>query len=155
MLICKLVGSALLLFCGLMFPELWARRRQRWLEEEAALSALISYIRGQIVHGRLPIGEILLRCEEDFLGVKCREKKDLALLFEEADFQCRTLGGIAMTLAGELGKGYYEEQLALCDRYLGELTRFRTELIAECEKKGRTERAFSLFGSAVLVLLLL
>lgn len=155
MLICKLVGSLFLLSCGLALPRFAAQKRRLASEQAASWMALVCFIRRQVESYRLPIGEILTRYEGVLSGYGGDRPQTLAALSGSTAWFSPETERIASRFCREFGKGYYGEQMKLCDEVLAELSVCLKEMSANEEKKKKSEWVMSVFGSAVVVILLL
>lgn len=152
MLAFKLVGCAAVLLCGAVYPRLCARDRRRAKGQAEALLALVRFVREQIEYYRMPLDAILARCDGEIL---CHFGKGGTLLerFDATAWQDRALLAIAREFAHELGRGYFSEQLCICQRAEGRLDVWlKTRAEAEV-KMAKTEGVFSI-GAAVLIVIL-
>ena len=152
MLAFKLVGCAVVLLCGAAYPRLCARERRLARGQAETLLALVRFVREQIEYYRMPLDAILARCDGDIL---CRFGKGSTLLerFDATPWQDGEIGAIAREFAHELGRGYFSEQLTICQRALK-----RLELWLGCQadvevKRAKTEGVFGI-GAAVLTVIL-
>lgn len=150
----KLLGSGLLLACGFLYPRFCARERREAREQLDALIALVAFVKRQIELFRLPMKEVLRRCDRELLSHFAKEQESLAALFGATRWLDREVERVAMELAESLGKGYYAEQLALCDAAMAELCSLRQEGEKGEQGRRRSESVLSL-GAAVLAVILL
>ncbi len=152
MLIFKLMGCTAVLLCGVAYPRLCARDRRLALRQADALAALVRFISEQIEYYRMPLDAILARCEGDIL---CRFGKGstLAEMFDATRWQDSELEAIALELSRELGRGYFSEQLCICQRALERLGAWRKKHAETEVKKAKTESVLS-FGAAALAIIL-
>ena len=121
---------------------------------------LFEYLRRGIAYEKAPLDELFARCPSDLLSA-CTGRDgvprvvDFFALLEATDFLSTELEAVVAEAATKIGRGYYEEQVAACDKYVSALS----SLANACETK-RTERTrvasvFIYTAAAVLVLLLL
>ena len=152
MLVFKLVGAATLLICGVCYPRLCAMDRRRTMRQADAFVSLVQFIREQIEYYRMPLDAILLRCDDDVL---CHfgQGRTLSEMFERTRWQDRELEAIALELSRELGRGYFSEQLCICQRALERLDAFKKKRADTETKKAKTEGVLSIGGAILAVIL--
>ena len=154
-MIYKLLGCGILLGCGVLYPRLCARERRAVREQIEALMELVNFMRRQIECFRLPVAEILGRCDDGLLLQFGGRKESLSALFEGTCWLDRDAEAVARELAASLGKGYYVEQLVLCDAALTSLSALYDKREKGEEGKRRAEGVLSLGAAALAVILLL
>ena len=152
MLIFKLLGSGALLLCGILYPRMCQRDRHRALRQADALLALVRFMREQIEYYRMPLDEILVRCERDVLCY-FGEGSSLLQMFENTVFYDSDVRAIAMELAFDIGRGYCAEQRLICQRAIDSLVCLAQKRTEASEKKKKTESVLG-FGAAALVVIL-
>lgn len=155
MWIYKLLGSGLLLACGILYPCLGARERRMALAQIDALMELVGFIRRQIEYFRLPMRDILARCDGTLLSRLGGRAESLSALFEKTRWSDSGVKEIATGLATSLGRGYYAEQLLLCDEALSALAEIRLRRERGEESRRKTEGVLSLGAAALAVILLI
>lgn len=155
------------IFGGLaVFFVAWLTRDTVCRESDGAEAQLAGYLtlfeglRRGIAYERAPIDELLVRCEPSVLSActgrvgRCRAES-LAALCGQTEFLSEGLEEIVADAANRLGRGYHEEQLTACDRYIAALT----ALLAAYRKKREERRSVTgtliYTVAAALVLLLL
>ena len=116
------------------------------------LLALVRFVREQIEYYRMPLDAILLRCDGDIL---CRFGKGSTLLerFDATPWQDGEIGAIALEFAHELGRGYFSEQISICQRALEKIGVWQKKHADAELKKEKTEGVFGI-GAAVLTVIL-
>ncbi len=155
MLVCKLAGCLFLLVSGVALPRMRESSRRLAREQLASFAALVTFIRHEIEHYKLPLGDILARYEGQLVGSGGDRPTTLPALFERTTWYSEVAEKQAERLLSCLGRGYCDEQLALCDEVGRVLSTEWKSLSESEEKKKKSERAMSFFGAAILVLLLL
>jgi hypothetical protein len=126
--------------------------RRRAQRQADALIMLVRFIKEQIEYYRMPLDTILLRCEQDIL---CRfgQGRTLAETFENTRWQDRALETVALELSRELGRGYFSEQLCICERALAHLNDFKKTCADTETKRAKTEGVLSIGGAVLAVIL--
>lgn len=156
MVIYKLAGAALLLLCGALGGRMICRDRERDLEVIEGYIALIKYIKNQIDCFNKPLDRILASCPNSILasiGASPGEGGMAELLGRSPNppaAVAELLGGLSL----ELGGGYRESQLKLCDYYLGRIGAERDRLAAELPRKRRSTMTLCVCGAAALALVM-
>lgn len=155
MLFCKFLGGGLILLCGLFFPRLAERERHAEAVQTEHLIALIRFIRSNIEFYRIPVTEILAKCDKKLLDSFGGGRGNLATLMAETEWFDESVGKIARDFAAKLGKGYFAEQLRICDYTLTLLEDLMKRKATGEEKRRKTERVLWLGGAAAVVILLI
>ena len=139
-MICKLVGSFLLLLAGgyvSVAITSFERRRLRVLD---GYISLIYYIKGQIDCYAMPLGEILASADPAVIAAclgldmttplpQVPADRPLSAMVKESRLYLEPeTDRLLTTLTGELGSTYREEQVLRCDHYLNALTEERKRL---------------------------
>ncbi len=154
MLAYKLIGVGLLLLCGAAYPRLCARDRRAALLQIEALQTLIGFVRRQIARYRLPVREILHRCDGALLAQLGGREENLRALFAKTKWLDGETEKIALSFAEALGKGYVGEELGVCDGAIEALTVLRDKKTKEEGARRKTEGTLSLGVAALAVILL-
>lgn len=152
MLVFKLVGCAAVLLCGAIYPRLRARDRRHAKGQAEALASLVRFVREQIEYYRMPLDAILARCDGEIL---CHFGKGSTLLeiFDATPWLDGRLEKIALEFAHEIGRGYFFEQLNICQR-AGEQLDIWLKSCAETEvKRAKTQGVLSIGAAALMVIL--
>ena len=139
-MICKLVGSFLLLLAGgyvSVAITSFERRRLRVLD---GYISLIYYIKGQIDCYAMPLGEILASADPAVIAAclgldmttplpQVPADRPLSAMVKESRLYLEPeTDRLLTTLTGELGSTYREEQVMRCDHYLNALSEERKRL---------------------------
>ena len=139
-MICKLVGSFLLLLAGgyvSVAITSFERRRLRVLD---GYISLIYYIKGQIDCYATPLGEILASADPAVIAAclgldmttplpQVPADRPLSAMVKESRLYLEPeTDRLLTTLTGELGSTYREEQVMRCDHYLNALSEERKRL---------------------------
>ncbi|MBE6662386.1 MAG: hypothetical protein E7606_03780 [Ruminococcaceae bacterium] len=154
MLAYKLCGVGLLLLCGVAYPRLCARDRRAALLQIEALLTLVGFVRRQIALYRLPVREILLRCDGALLSQFGGREESLRTLFAKTRWLDGEAERIALSFAEALGKGFVGEELGVCDGTQEELAALRDKKRKEEGARRKTEGTLSLGVAALAVILL-
>ena len=154
MLVYKLVGVGILLLCGAVYPRLAARDRRAVLSQIENLVTLIGFVRRQIAFYRLPVRDILARCDGELLEYFGGKAEDMEALFVPTKWLDGEVAQIALSFAKTLGRGYLGEELEVCDRALDSLSALHAKKSKEEAARRKTEGTLS-FGAAVLAIILL
>lgn len=136
--------------------------RRRVLQCEGFL-LLLRHIRAQIACFRMPLDRIW----ESFSSAELKRCGFLDALREKGDFTqallavrgqiwlCREELDLLFAFGGELGRSYFEDQVACCDYYIGELEQAYAQRRVEQPKRVKLYRSLFLTGSLMLVIILL
>ena len=141
-MICKLIGSLILLFAGGYISVAITRFERRRLRVLDGYISLIYYIKGQIECYAMPLSDILASADPSILaaclGVDMTTPLPVAPLSEERPLTAMVQESrlylepeaerLLTTLTGELGSTYRAEQVTRCDHYLTALTEERRKL---------------------------
>lgn len=156
----KLVGGAAVFLFAWVLRGAICRDADGATEQLDGYLSLFEMLRRGIAYESAPIDELLARCPPSLM-VACRAKEEgkrvssLSALVEQTVFLSEGLEAVVTDAATHMGRGYREEQLIACDKYVASLTALST-----AHKKKRRERKEMLgtliyTGAAALVLLLL
>ena len=158
--ICKLIG-ALAVFGSAWLTDRQLRRASFGREEQIrGYLALFEYLRRGIAYEKAPLDELFARCPPTLLAA-CADRNgvgriaDLAALLEVTDFRSAELEAIVEVAAAKLGRGYQEEQIAACDKYISALSSLAETCRKKHEERTRISGVLLYTASATLVLLLL
>lgn len=153
-----------LLGAASVFFGAWSARRALCHGEDATGAQIRGYltlletIRHGIAYDRAPLCEILDGCPRPLLsacaGHPVTHAEDLEALAQETHFHSAALAAVVGEAAARLGRGYREEQVKACDRYVAEIA-----ALAEAHEKRRRERngtvSTLLYAAAAAAVLLL
>ena len=157
MLVYKLLGGGLVILCGYVWGRSACLRQEQRLERLEAIIFLITHIRDMIDRYLMPIDRILGECDREMLD-KCgfpRDCNSLEGLLECAPFLDREVGDTLRSFVTELGRGWRESQVKLCDRCLSVLVCERDRLSADLPRARRAAMTLSMSLSAGIAILLL
>ena len=159
MLIYKLLGSGFLLACGILYPCLCARERRTALVQIETLMELVGFIKRQIEYFRLPMREILARCDASVLR-ECGypadvSPKSFSAMLEASSFCDGECERIAHAFAEGFGRGYREEETRGCEYYLAQLQAYKETLSKKLPAQKKMNATLSICAALALVLLLL
>ena len=141
-MICKLVGSLILLFAGGYVSVAITRFERRRLRVLDGYISLIYYIKGQIDCYAMPLPAIMASADPAVLAAClgldmttplptapfAAERPLSAMVRESRLYLEPEAERLLTTLTGELGATYRAEQVARCDHYLEALTEERRRL---------------------------
>ena len=141
-MICKLVGSLLLLLAGGYVSVAITRFERRRLRVLDGYISLIYYIKGQIDCYAMPLSEILASADPAVIAaclgldmttplphLPLPAERPLSAMVQESRLYLEPeTDRLLTTLTGELGTTYREEQVMRCDHYLTALTEERRRL---------------------------
>lgn len=126
------------------------------LSQTEAVISLIRHLRSEIECFSMPLPRALCRCPREILSA-CGYREERApdsvgeLLPYISD---GTVRGQLSRFCEEIGKGYREEQLALCDYYVAVLEDRRASLASQLPSRRRMNSALCMSGALALVILL-
>lgn len=156
----KLLGAAILLLSAAAWGRgLCAHRRAITAQTEGFLT-LFRALRSGISYYRAPVGDILARADAGVLSAcsgrgEAVRGESLSELNETCVFLSQDLALLMAQAAGEIGRGYRDEQLAVCDRYLEALeTLHREAAEKEREQSGLVTTLVIIAAAAVVILLI-
>lgn len=121
---------------------------------------LVRYLRSEIDAFSMPIPAALGRCPPEILE-KCGYRNasacptSLCELLSATSEESGETRKIMARFCAELGRGYKQEQLVLCDATLDELRAHRSRLACELPAKQRLGGTLSVCGALALVILLI
>ena len=155
----KILGVGAIALSGLMgayFLNSDARERVRRID---ALIALVRYFKTEIECFALPIPKILERCPRELL-LRCGycrgdTPSDMSELLEGTVFSDGRAQESIESLCLGLGRGYREEQLALCGSCIQTLEERRQQLSSSLAARIKMNSALCLGGALAAVILFL
>lgn len=159
----KTLGVILLLSGSLYLCFSFSVFERRRVQQCEGFLLLLRHIRAQIACFRMPLGRIwdsfssaeLQRC--GFLDA-LRQKGDFAQALSCCKGQIwlsREELDLLYAFGGELGRSYFEEQVACCDYYIGELEQAYAQRRSEQPARTKLYRSLFLTGGLMLVIVLL
>lgn len=154
----KILGAIIIISCGFSFAYLLNGKARARLAQLEGFIALVRYLRTQIDCFSMPIPSALSRCPKGVLercGVRCSENfKTVRALLDECDIATEELGELMYGFVSDVGRGYRQEQLALCDRTLERLEEHREALAARLPAKQKLNGTLCVCSSLAVVILL-
>ena len=153
----KLAGGAAVMISCAMASSYAVSVEKRKIEQLETFISLIKHVRNQIDCYSMPVEKILAMGSEFLkrLGVE-DGTSDFSRLLSECKIECgEDCKKILYTFSENLGKGYREHQVKMCDGTLSELEDIRKRLLAAYPSKKKI--AFALCfaaGGALLISLL-
>lgn len=157
MLAYKLLGGGLVILCGYAFGRGACLRQEHKLDRLEAIISLINHIRDMIDRYLMPLDRILAECDREMLDA-CGFSGDcysLEELFESAKYLDAEIYDALRSFAAELGRGWRESQVKLCDRCLSILAREHERLSSDLPRARRAVMTLSMSLSAGITILLL
>ena len=137
-MICKILGSLLLLFAGGYVSAAITRFERRRLRVLDGYISLIYYVKGQIDCYAMPLSDIMASADPtviaaclglDHVDALPQAGQPLTAMVGESRLYLEPEAErLLTTLTGELGSTYRAEQVARCDHYLRALTEERRKL---------------------------
>ena len=156
----KLLGA-----CGLFASGLWTflireSYQNKKIVQLQGYIRVISYIKNQISCYMLPVDKILRDCDERLLhdcGLysSVRPKSIEEILDNSVIYFDDEIREKLNLFAKDFGKGYLNEQIKLCDRYISELKSIYEHFSVERSKDKKLSLAICLSISLSLILILL
>lgn len=159
MSILRIMGAALVALSGVSAAYFLNSGAKRTLRQTESFISLVRFLRSQIECFSMSVPRALERCPREIL-VGCGYLGDTPprSVGELVD-GCGEADGAVMRemrrLADDIGKGYREEQLTLCDYCLSLLEQQRSRISGQLPLKIKVNSALSLAGAAAVVILLI
>lgn len=142
--------------CGVLGAYTLNFSAARALSQTEAFISLVRFLRSEIECFSMPLPRVIERCPQDTLAElgappSCADLYELVSLCDVSD---RQTAEIMRRFAGEVGKGYREEQLLLCDYYLSLLEERRGALASALPQRRRMNTALCVAGALAVVIVL-
>lgn len=154
----SLAGSGLILLASLLLAHSLTAAEKASLVQTEAYLALLRLIRGQIACYSRPFAEICRRIAPQTLAA-CglgTAGDSLDGMLRQADlFLPAEAERIVREFAGELGRGYKTEQLAVCDAAIADLDAIAEAARRRLPEKLRLCRVCCVCGGLAVILLLI
>ncbi|MBE6577519.1 MAG: hypothetical protein E7653_05220 [Ruminococcaceae bacterium] len=155
----KVVGVLIVAISGIVASYTLNAAARRSLEQTEGFIALIRRLRSDIECFAMPLPSALARCPAE-VYVKCgyvaQDAPRSVLSFVEACAVSDAESCKAMrAFARSIGRGYREEQLAICDYYTDMLEERRQRLYEQLPNKTKRNSAMCLCGALAVVILLI
>ena len=156
----KAAGAAVMLIsASLMGRSLMARRRAVTTQISGFLRVFRA-LRSGISHENAPIGDILARLDGDVLRAcsgngGAASGDTLGVFCASCVMLSEGLARLTENASRELGRGYREEQIAACDRYIEALEAQHRESVARQREQTGLVGRLMMIGAAGAVILLI
>ena len=155
----RILGAVAVIVSGAYVAHTLNESAKRRLKQTEAFISLVRFIRSQIECFAMPLTLTLVRCPRDIL------KRCGYALSEPPSSGESLMSGCGIEDVGtgecmerfflEAGRGYREQQLALCDHTVSLLEERRSELASRLPVRIKVNSALSLAGAAAVVILLI
>ncbi len=152
----RIFGAALISLCGIYASAMLNRGVKSTCDEAAALVELVRFVRSQIECFACPIPKIFERCPRELLcrcgyaGDKAKKPKELYESFCFSDAEC---AHIMESFFSQIGKGYRDEQLSLCEYFEKQLEERRSALAAALPARRRTNSVLCVCSALAAVII--
>lgn len=158
--ICKLIGAAAVGAFAWLLQRTVCDEPKGATEQLSGYLALFGALRRGIAYDRAPLDQLLARCDSATLaacmGRETATRVDsLAALADGSVFLVEGLEAIVREAARCLGRGYQEEQLGACDKYIASLTALAAAHQKKIEERKGMLGTLIYTAAAALILLLL
>lgn len=155
----RIIGAAMLAVSGIAGAYLLNASAKRGLEQTEALIAWLRFMRSEIECFAMPLPRALERCPRE-LYARCgyhlqTPPSGVAEFISACELADAETGRQLERFAEDIGKGYRDEQLTLCDYYLELLEARRQELCGQLPTRKKLNGALCLSGALALVILLI
>ena len=155
----RILGAVMIALSGLAGAYMLNVNAKQGLSQTEAFISLLRYIRSEIECYSMPIPRALARCPKEILAGCGYAEKGAADSFLGLLDKCKINDSatekILRSLADGIGKGYRDEQLALCDNYISRLDERRRSLASELPMRKKMNSALCVSGALAIVILLI
>ena len=153
----KVLGCAVLFFCGVLISEEIKKHAAIKLERLEALLELVRTIQLQIDCYALPIPEIIHRLDRDLLN-RCKvnrpEINTLKELYQELKLSSESPEGAIMAeLCNNIGYGYRDSEVKLCERCINGLQDVRDEYKSELPKQNKLSATLCYCVTGIIIMI--
>ncbi len=157
MTILRIFGAVILTLSGIAAAYALNTSAKNGLSQTEAFISFLRFLRSEIECFSMPVPRALARCPREILAECGCEDADTDLRgFLQ---RCAVFDGATVELMNrfcdDVGKGYRDEQLALCDYYISLLDERRRELFAALPARKKRNSALCLAGALALVIVLI
>ncbi len=152
----RIFGAALVSFCGIYAAYIMNSRAKGALTQVEGLLELLRFLRSEIECFSLPIPKILSRCPTGILmqcGCQDRQPSTLSELFSMLELSDDAAAAAFEKFTSEIGRGYRDEQLTLCDYYIERLEERRRAIGAQLPSRRRVNSALCIAGALAIVII--
>ncbi len=155
----KVIGAIIIALSGIVGSFTLNRAARRSLEQTEGFITLIKRLRSDIDCFSLPLPTALERCPAE-VYIKCgyflgQTPRSVRALIEACSVSDAESFRIMKAFAGSIGRGYREEQLAICDYYADLLEERRQRLYEQLPTRTKRNSALCLCGALAVVILLI
>lgn len=156
----KLVGGASVFLFAWVLRGAVCRETDGATEQLDGYLLLFEMLRRGIAYESAPIDELLARCDPALIAACTGNEGEmrvssLSALSEQTAFLSEGLEEVVADAAVRMGRGYREEQLTACDKYIASLTTLVATHKKKCEERTQMLGTLIYTVAAALVLLLL
>ena len=147
----------ILSFSGIAAAYTLNQTAKRGLSQTESFIALLRYLRSEIECFSMPLPRAMSRCPYELLeGCGCaREVSDLREFLSVCSVYDARAVKLVSRFCDEAGRGYRDEQLALCDNYISRLDERRRSLASELPRRKKMNSALCVSGALAIVILLI
>ena len=139
---CKAAGAVLMVASAFLTGEVLSVRGRAVTRQISGFLRLFRIIRAGIAYDRAPVGDILSRVDREVAEAcsgrgQAVEGVSLSAWVSACDILSEGLSSLLKKAEAELGRGYREEQIAVCDRYIEALeAQYRESMNRAREQSG-------------------
>ena len=154
----RVVGAFLIFLCGVAGAGFLNSRARNALTQIEGFAELVRRLYAQIDCFSMPIPTALGSCPDAVLE-KCgidpeADRRTVADLLGSCSISSAELCEVMEDFAAHLGRGYKQEQLALCQRTLSRLEEHRALLASRLPAKQKTNGTLCMCGALAVVILI-
>ena len=155
----RLIGAFAIASCGIGGAYLLNSNAKIALWQAQGFIDFLRFLRSEVECFSMPLPAILSRCPPEILS-SCsyraeRSPQTLEDFFERSNIKEEQLRACLDRFAGSFGRGYRDEQLALCDTYIGEIERIRKKLADQLPARIKVNGVLCVCSSMAVVVLLI
>ena len=154
-----MIGAVTVIVSGAYVAHTMNTAAKRRLRQTEAFISLIRFIRSQIECFALPLTWALGRVPEEIYAGCGYHLPSPPLSGESLILECEIADDVTRdcieSFFYEVGKGYREQQLALCDHTVARLEERRADMASRLPIRIKVNSALSLAGAAAVVILLI
>ena len=159
MSILRIAGALMIAFSGAFAAYSLNKSAKDTLRQTEYFISLVRFLRAQIECFSMSVPRALERVPDEILAGCSFLGKERPKSLSELIGGCQVTDQAVMRdmsrLADDIGKGYREEQLTLCDYCLSLLEAQRSRIAGQLPLKIKVNSALSLAGAAAVVILLI
>lgn len=157
MTILRIFGAVILSLSGIAAAYALNSTAQRGLSQAEAFISFLRFLRSEIECFSMPLSRAMARCPSDILTeCGCEEQIHGLRGFLQccAVYDSETVE-LMLRFCDDVGKGYRDEQLLLCDYYISLLDERRRYLFEALPSRKKRNSALCLAGALALVIVLI